>query len=493
MNRSSPLPRCLILLSLGLLATGCESRPDADEPDATTRAAIDSVIAGLRPAVEIEGASSHGWSLTSQMQVYDVPAVSTALVRENRIAWTHAVGTTAAGTGDSISSSTFFMAKSIAKPVTAFAVLRLVDRGVLELDAPLDRYLERWSIPDNEFTRTAQPTLRQLLAHRAGFTVWGVPSYGAGEPLPTLLEAIEGRLPAEDRPVEIDYVPGSQSRYSGGGYSVLQLLLEDVTDRDFPDLMQELVLEPIDMESSLFYPGVPDSLKDLTAAGHDADGRIIEGRWESLIQMAAGGLLTTAGDLARFVVEVNRAWRGESEFLSGDLARETLSPQGQQWGLGFEVEGAGEDLRFVHTGAGDGFRALIVGLPELGAGAVILTNSDGGSELRYELLRSVGAHYGWPAFQSERRDTVRLPTERLRALSGRYEYSDGSVTEVTLEGGGLVARWGEMEPARLYPASDSLFFSLAGNEYVFRFGEDGDVRSVLWRGDFGAFEGSRVQ
>lgn len=488
-------------LSLGLVTAASIFAFAACDPSDTPGSDPDVVLTSLAPGILLADEEFGGWSLVERMASAEAPAVAIAFVDANGPGWTRAAGVLRAdagdggGTDDAVDArpDTRFLAKSLAKPVTAFATLRLVEQGVLDLDVPLDRYLERWSLPDNEFTRARKPTLRQLLAHRAGFTVWGVPSYAPGEELPTLVQALDGEPPADPRPVTIDYEPGSGSRYSGGGYSVLQLLLEDVTGEAFPALMHRLALEPIGMEHSLFHPGVPDSLGAMTAAGHE-DGEPLTG-WDALVQMAAGGLITTAPDMGRFVAEVMRAYSGTSDLLSAELAREMLRDHGDGRGLGFVVESVADSFAFSHTGSGDGFRTLILGVPARGQGLAVMVNADGAraGELRHEIARAAALAYDWPGLGPDVRAVAEVDRSWYERLAGRYEYSDGSVTTVALTPEGLTATWGEADPVRLFPEDSTGYFTRAGERFEFELGDGDDVAGLEWSGGFGAFRAERLR
>lgn len=476
----------LLPVLLAPIATGgCgPATPGAADPNP------DVVLSRLSPGIVLASEEAPAWTLADRMADASAPAVAVTFVNASGSGWTRAAGVLRSGEEKPATGDTRFMAKSLAKPVTAFAALRLVDQGILDLDAPLDDYLVRWRIPDNEFTRATAPTLRLLLAHRAGFTMWGVPSYAPDEPRPTLVELLHGDVPDDYSPISIDYQPGTDSRYSGGGYSVLQLLLQDVSGEPFPTLMRRLVLDPLGMNHSQFAPTVPDSLKSVTAAGHE-DGEPLP-HWETLVQTAAGGLLSTAPDMGRFVAEVNRAWRGESDLLSKDLAREMLTDEGDGRGLGFELAGAGDSVVFRHTGAGDGFRTLIVGIPARGQGLIVMVNADDqqAGELREEIVRAAAVTYDWSRLEPEVRMTANLDSGWVERLPGRYEYTDGSVTTVAASSHGLLAAWGDAEPVPLFPTDSLHWFARSGEEFTFE-RRDGEVTGLVWSGSFGSFSAER--
>ena len=125
-------------------------------------------------------------------------------------------------------------------------------QGRVSLDEDVNRTLTSWHVPDSAFTRDQKVTLRRLLSHSAGLIRADVGSYTAAEAVPSLVQALDGRPPANLPALRVDNVPGSTWRYSGGGYSVMQQLLIDATGKPFPALLQEMVLGKIGMTQSTF-------------------------------------------------------------------------------------------------------------------------------------------------------------------------------------------------------------------------------------------------
>ena len=202
-----------------------------------------------------------------RMAHYKVPGLSIAVIDNDQVKWARGYGVVKAGGSEPVTSNTRFQAASVSKPVTALAALRLVQDGKLALDDPLDKKLVSWKIPENDFTRKKKPTLRQVLDHSAGFSVHGFGGYEADGKHPTLLQVLDGAPPANSGPIRVEFVPGTKFQYSGGGYTVLQKLLMDVTRKPFPELMKELVLDPVGMkESSYQQPPAAD------VASHAAEG-----------------------------------------------------------------------------------------------------------------------------------------------------------------------------------------------------------------------------
>lgn len=372
-----------------LLALGACRMP---AQDAAPEQRIARVLAGLRPADD----SSVRWSLTERMAHYKTPGVSIAVVDGGRIAWARGFGVKEAGGSDPVTPATLFQAASISKPVAALATMRLVQEGRLSLDTDVNELLTSWKLPDNELTRREKVTLRRILSHTAGLTVDGFAGFAPAEPLPTLPQVLDGVSPAKNDPVRVVAVPGTRSEYSGGGTTVMQLLVEDVTGIPYPELLKKTVLDPLGMTHSTFEQPLPAALAPQAAAAHDEEGKALSGKWRSYPMMAAAGLWTTPSDLALLIIDVQQTWAGaSSRVVDRGTIRQMLTVEQPPFGLGFLVEGRGKDLRFFHNGINNGFRASFVGYARRGQGAVVMVSSRG-TELPFEILRSIAAEYGWP-------------------------------------------------------------------------------------------------
>jgi CubicO group peptidase (beta-lactamase class C family) len=333
------------------------------------------------------------------MAHHKVSGLGVAVLNDGTLAWARGYGVLRAGTKTAVTSHSRFQAASISKPVTALAALRLVQQGKLSLDQNANEKLVSWKIPDNEFTRRRPPTLRQLLSHTAGFTVHGFGGYERGAAIPSLVQVLDGKPPANSAAVRVELLPGTKVQYSGGGYCVVQQLIEDVGGKPFPRLMHELVLKRVGMQDSTFEQPLPNELTAHAATGHDGDGRPLGGSWHVYPEMAAAGLWTTPADLACYVLALSQAHqRGSSELLAADQVHAMFTRQmgDADAGLGIFLGGSGQSLSFSHNGANAGFRCQFIGFPATGQGAVIMTNSDNGDGLMGELIESLRIEYQWP-------------------------------------------------------------------------------------------------
>ena len=433
---------------------------------------------GLLPPIVIAGGEPTTYSLQERMEHYSVPGVSVAVIDDYQVVWAKGYGVADMETGAPVTTRTLFQAASISKPVAAIAMLKLVEDGRVTLDENINSWLTEWQLPENEIAAQESVTLRRIVTHTAGLTVHGFPGYAVTAPLATTIQVLDGSGPANTDPIRVDTTPGSIYRYSGGGYTVMQHLLSEVTGRDFPALLQELVLGPAGMEHSSYLQPLPPEREVHAASGHLRDGSRVEGEWHIYPEMAAAGLWTTPTDLARLAVEVQKSYRGESNrILSQEMTRQMLSPmEPGGHGLGFSLSRPGEgDARFGHGGSNNGFKCQLQAFVEGGRGAAIMTNGDMVSALAQEVLYAIAAEYEWEGVGPGVREVVQLSPEQLAAFEGEFELVGLALTlTLTVEDDHLLAEMPGDIPHPLFPSSELEFFDATdGARIVFTMGEDG--------------------
>ena len=463
------------LLIAGFAAAASAAGAAQSAPDT---ARISRVINGLRSPVVVAGRPRRLMALRDRMAVYKAPGVSIAVVAGGEIAWARGFGAKEAGTGDSVTAETLFQAASISKPVAATATLRLVAQGRLALDTNVNRYLRSWQVPENRFTTSEKVTLRRILSHSAGLTVHGFPGYAGGAPVATVVQVLNGEAPANTAAVRVDTTPGAIWRYAGGGTTVQQLVLTDRTGESFPALMQRLVLEPVGMTRSTYEQPLPEARWAEAARAHRGSGAMIAGRWHTYPEMAAAGLWTTPTDLAKWSLAIAAAWAGkDSTLLPRALAREMLSEQRGNQGLGPALNGTGKGFRFGHGGANAGFRAQVFHYPELGVGAVVMVNSDNGGELIQEILYAIAAEYAWPDYAQRRIEAIAVDAGALTALAGAYRMERGFGITLRMADGALTSQASfEAVPEELVPVAPGAFVGLTRG---WRFEVTGDSLAVI--------------
>ncbi len=344
-------------------------------------------VSGKKPPIQL--------SLQQVMDAYKIPGVSIAIIDNFQVVFAKGYGFIAAGSNTPVTTKTLFQAGSISKPVAATAALSLVEQGKLALDENVNVKLKTWKVPDNEFTQTEKVTLRRLMSHTAGLTVHGFPGYDVDAPLPTLVQVLDGEKPANTPPIRVDIVPGTKVRYSGGGVTIEQLLMSDVSGKTFPVLLRETVLDKIGMVDSSYEQPLPATRAAATACGTRGDGKPIHGKWHIYPEMAAAGLWTTPTDLAHFAIEIALSKNGKSNrILSQKMTNEMLTPVLEDAGLGFFLDKVNPG-QFGHNGADEGFQALLTMNADTGKGLVIMGNSDNFLSMGDDLLSAVAREFGW--------------------------------------------------------------------------------------------------
>jgi len=464
-----------LLLGAALSLVACV-HPKNTKPSSQT-----AVEHNLLPAVMIAGRSAPLWSVEDRLQRYNVPGVSIAVINDGQIDWAKGYGVLGVHGSEKVSTSTLFQAASIVKIVTAIGALRLVEDGVLALDTDINQQLRSWKVPLNRYTTDKQVTLRGLLSHSAGISVRGFSGYTHGEFLPNLLQVLNGEPPANSPPIVVNTFPGSIYRYSGGGYQIVQQLIEDATEQAFGQVMQEKVLDPVGMTDSTVMLPLSTEREDMTACGHEFDGSSVEGCWNMYPEIAAAWLWSTPTDLARLGITVSEAARGRSnKLLKQETAELMLTKVIGDTGLGPGVHGDGRELHFDHAGWTRGFRTYIVIYPYLGKGVVVMANGNGGHDLINEIVRSTAYVYDWPNFAPQQRMAASIEAALLQEHVGDYAvHKYGFNIAVRQEDDHLLVSTPRGSSYKFYPTSSNEYFGIEdGSELTFTRTPDGD-RSML--------------
>ncbi|MBO9708994.1 MAG: serine hydrolase [Caulobacter sp.] len=443
------------LLALSLSATAAH----ADDVESRVKA----VTEGLRPAVMVAGAPAQRSTLAHDMAELHVPGVSIAVIKGGKLDWARGFGVTRQG-GEAVTADTLFQAGSVSKPIAAMAAVRLVQDGRLPLDADVNTVLKSWKLPASPYTTQTPVTLRALLSHTAGTTVHGFPGYAAGAPVPTVPQVLDGAAPANTQAVVVDSPVGQAYRYSGGGYTIAQLMMTDATGETFPAIVRRTVFQPVGMSASTEDQPLDAARAAHAAWPHKADGAPIEGGPHTYPEMAAAGLWTNANDLARFVMDLQGAARGEAgHALSPASAQLMLTPVKGTYGLGVGVRGEGANRYFSHDGSNAGYKATMVGYLGTGDGVVVLTNGDKGYELGERIVRAVAAAYGWADQRQVTRTAAALTAGQRAPYAGTFTLAGVGDFTITQGPDSLIAEiWkGQTEP--LLAEAAGRFFLVSSN------------------------------
>ena len=445
---------------------------------------IKNVINNLRPATAFKDRYDSPRSLDEQMLKYHTPGASLAVINDFEIEWARGFGYRQAGLTPKVTPETLFQAGSISKPVFALAVMRLVQEGRLDPDEDINTYLTSWQVPANE---DWQPrlTLRQLLSHTAGLTVHGFPGYHQWETVPTIPQILNGEPPANTPKIEVNILPGLQFRYSGGGTTVAQQLLVDLLGQPFPELMHELVLEPLGMTHSTYQQPLPDARTKDMATAHPWKGLPLTGKYHIYPEMAAAGLWSTATDLAKVGLEMLRILRGEFDgLLTKKTVEAMLQPQlkdqseGDEYcGLGFFCSGKDDAVYLGHSGWDEGFVAMLRVHKTLGKGVVIMLNSNEGHPLLEEIMRAVAQEYDWPDVFPEAEVVVDLPHSEQYA--GDYVTEAGQEFRLSVQDGQVQLQIDHQPVVSLWPTSETEFFAkVVEAQVTFEKNDNGQIKTM---------------
>lgn len=411
----------------------CQTPTRTDDPSEFVRRHVET---GLCNPVFIEGDST--WTIEERMKHYGVPGMSIAIIDDFKIAWTKTYGVMDSASMRPVTDSTLFQAASISKPVFTMAVLKLAEQGAVKLDEDVNAMLTSWKIPENAFTATEKVTLKRLLGHVAGTTVHGFPGYAPGDPLPTLVNILNGEAPANTPPIVVDRTPGSNWRYSGGGYCVAAQVILDAKGGTIPGHMRDLVLGPLGMSRSTYEQPIPAAMAHNAASGYLPDRSLVKGNWHVYPEYSPDGLWTTPTDLARFVIDLQRSVTSDSgKVLSRATAAQMVDPLLAPYGaVGMGLEDKNGERYFDHGGWNEGFCGWIVGHVKNGKGAVIMVNGNN-MDILGEVGRSIARAYDWPEFVPQFKEQG-LDVTSLDALTGRYRAGSDDMVTITRKGNTLI-------------------------------------------------------
>ncbi len=403
------------------------------EPEGLLRR--EQVINGLLPRVAFVGETEFS-DVETRMHRHNAPALSVAVIRAGKLDWTAAWGSGSVN-GERVDCSTLFQAGSLAKPVTALAALRLQQAGILDFNLPIDDYLDSWQLPPGHQTDANPVTFRNLLKHTSGITPGGYQGYEQGEPIPEDLQIVQGYPPSNSDAVEVLEPPGSVLAYSGGGYTLIEIALQDTLGDPFEKIMHDWLIEPVGMKQADFALIVPTASNSPAARGHHSDGKQVAGGWRQHPEQAAAGLWSTASDLAVLLVEMHLALKGKSDVFGEESMFELLADPFAGHLYGFRLV-SGEDEQFLaHYGATVGYRSAMIFNPQSGDGAVYLSNSDNGTTLGREFLAAVSRVYEWPILPNKWVERASPSEELLRSLNGRYLFEGGLAVSVEYRNEGV--------------------------------------------------------
>jgi CubicO group peptidase (beta-lactamase class C family) len=381
-------------LSLTLLFNSLSVSLYAQQPryPAEVEGRIKQVEENLFPAVRVEDQAP--MSLKDRMAHYKVPGLTVAVVQNYKIEWARGYGFADVETKRPVTTETLFQAASISKSLNGVGVVKLAQDKKVDLKADINTYLKSWRFPYDSLSGNKKISLENLLSHTAGTSVHGFRGYAKGETIPTLTQVLNGQAPANSAAIRSMFAPDTRVQYSGGGTTITQQIVIDVTGMPYEDYMRENVLKPMGMSTS-FYKQPKDVSNSLLATAYRGDGSEVPGKYHMYPEMAAASLWTNPTELSRYIIETQLSLQGKSrKVLSKEFTTLRLTPHMGEAALGVFIDTKPSGKYFQHGGANEGFRSQYFGSLENGNGVVVMVNSNNG-EIMQEVIRSVASVYGW--------------------------------------------------------------------------------------------------
>lgn len=382
---------------------------------------INAIENSLIKNIQIKGDSLQKFNIQERMDYYKVPGVSIAVVENGKIKWAKGYGYANTETGTKVDVNTLFQAGSISKPLAALSALKLFENDSLELNKDVNYYLKDWQIPENKFTETEKVTLEKLLTHTAGMTVHGFPGYQQTDEFPEIIDVLNGN--GNTAKIIVDTIPGSIWRYSGGGYTVMEKIVEDVSGVTLDEYMSKNILLPIGMKNSTFLQPITNEWQNNISAAYDNDGQLINGLWNNYPEQAAAGLWTTPSDLAMYCIEIQDIIQNKKNgVLTKETVEKMLTKHKNEWGLGPSLKNEKDSLIFGHGGKNEGFTNDMKAFVYNGNAIIVMTNADNGVKLIPEIRNAVSNYYNWSLNQPRRTiEVIELSDTDLKQYMGKYE------------------------------------------------------------------------
>lgn len=431
------------------------------------RAQVPATVADRIKAVEnnlapntVYGDTVPQLNLQKQMEKYGIPGLSIAVVKDYQIDWAKGYGVADAKDKTPVTTATRFQAASISKSLNGVGLLKLVQQGRIDPTADINTYLRSWQFPYDSLSKNKKITLLNLLSHTAGLSVHGFRGYTTSEKIPTILQVLDGSKPANSPAIRSLFEPGLKFQYSGGGTTISQLMLMDITGQRYDEYMQKEVLDPLGMSNSFFTQPPPAGTENLATAHND--GKPVKGKYHVYPEQGAAGLWTTPTDLAKYIIETQLAYQGKSsKVLNKEMTVKRLTPyMDASMGLGVGIFKKGDDQYFTHNGGNEGFLCTYIGSFDGGNGVVIMINGNSFSVIT-ELANSVARVYGWKDFyKPSMKKAFMVHKETLQSYTGKYLLLKDTIS-FSLCGNDLCIRQNG-EPAEGWKAvfSDATNFSI---------------------------------
>lgn len=391
----------------------------------TVEKKIKEVESSLGLWVHIEG-EKNMYALKERMAFYKVKGVSIAVIKDYKIEWARGFGWADSAEQRKVTAGTLFQAASISKSLNGIGVLKLVQDGKLNLSSDINNYLKPWKFPYDSVSKGKKITTAHLLSHTAGLTISGFPGYAIGTKLSTLSQILDGTPPANTKAVRSAFEPGLKYQYSGGGTTISQMIVENITGKQYSNYMWENVLKPMGMKNSFYKQSVIMGKENVIATAYDNDGIAVKGKYHLYPEQAAAALWTNPTDIAKYIIETQLSLQGKScKVLLPKMTTLRLTPfVDSSAAMGVFIIKKGTKTYFQHSGWNEGFVSEYFGSMTGGNGVVVMANSDNGAIVS-EIINSVATVYNWVGFyQPKFKKSVAVEDRIMNNYVGGYKVND---------------------------------------------------------------------
>lgn len=366
--------------------------------------------------------------IDNELAAHNLAGFSLAIIDDYEIIYSKQFGLKSFETSEKIDENTAFSTASISKPITALLCLILEEKGLINLEDPIEDYLKRWKLPESQLILTNKPNWLHFLNHTSGTSQHGFADFYEGDYIPSIVESLYGKIPRYDKEIEFQFSPGDDWSYSGGGYVIIQMALEDELGKSLAELASEYLFDPLGLENTTMVQPNEDGFLENIALVHDKEGKVIKTGLPITPQVAPSGMWSTPNDLAKIVIRIQKALKGDSEgIISQNIAQKALKVTALKnavggWSYGWQRSfGFNEYDWFSCNGSNTGVGGDVFATMTGGKGFIILANGD--KPNRFPVIgharNVILSNLDWQSEQGEN-EYMDIPDAYKEKLAGVY-------------------------------------------------------------------------
>jgi CubicO group peptidase (beta-lactamase class C family) len=366
-------------------------------------------------------------TIEERMAKYKIKGLSIAVIHNYKLVWAKGYGWANEAEKKPVTINTLFEPGSISKTLNAVGILKLAQDKKLDLNTDINTYLSSWKFPYDSLSKGKKITLTHILTHHAGLSVHGFPGHDLKGPIPTIYEVLDGKQPSFTPAVRSEFEPDLKYQYAGGGTSISQVILTDITKQAYDVWMYDNVLKPIGMVNSTYAQPPSKEIQLLCASAYNRDGTAIQNRFHVYPEQAAAGLWMTPSDLANYIIDMQLAYKGNaSKVLNAEMVKLHLTPyRNSEAAMGTFIQELDGAKYFEHSAGNDGFCGEFIGSLEDGNGVVIFLNTDN-FKIIPEIVNSVAKAYQWKNYYREpqQKNSIVVADSVIKSYEGVYLFDN---------------------------------------------------------------------